>query len=136
MIFKIRAILNVKEDVIRDIAILKTETLEDLHNALSNAFGFEGNEMAAFYKSNDDWIQGEEFPLFDMGDNLHPKSQMREIILENILAIENAQLESLSHTSSVIMKPVFGRPLLSVYSFSTESVKTSLKINSSQLHIK
>jgi len=92
MIYKIRAILNVEEDVIRDIAILKTETLEDLHNALSNAFGFEGNEMAAFYRSNEDWIQGEEFPLFDMGDNLDPKTQMREIILENILAVENAKL--------------------------------------------
>ena len=92
MVYKIRAILNVAEDVIRDIAILKTETLEDLHNALINTFDLEGNEMAAFYKSNDDWIQGEEFPLFDMGDNLYPKKQMREITLENILAIDNAKL--------------------------------------------
>lgn len=92
MVYKIRAILNVAEDVIRDIAILKTGTLEDLHNALINTFDLERNEMAAFYKSNDDWIQGEEFPLFDMGDNLHPKKQMREIILENILASENAKL--------------------------------------------
>lgn len=92
MVYKIRAILNVEEDVIRDIAILKTETLEDLHNVLSNAFGFEGNEMAAFYRSNDDWTQGEEFPLFDMGDNLDPKTQMGEIILENILEVENSKL--------------------------------------------
>ena len=92
MVYKIRAILNVKEDVIRDIAILKTESLEDLHNALTNAFGFEGNEMAAFYESDNDWIQGEEFPLFDMGDGANSKIQMGEIILENILKAENAKL--------------------------------------------
>ena len=92
MVYKIRAILNVKEDVIRDIAILKTETLEDLHNALTNAFAYDGNEMAAFYKSDNDWIQGEEFPLFDMGDGANSKIQMGEIILENILKEKNAKL--------------------------------------------
>ena len=92
MVYKIRAILNVKEDVIRDIAILKTETLVDLHNALTNAFGFEGNEMAAFYESDNEWIQGEEFPLFDMGDGSDSKIQMSKIILENILKVENTKL--------------------------------------------
>ncbi|RLA58837.1 MAG: hypothetical protein DRQ89_14885, partial [Epsilonproteobacteria bacterium] len=84
--------LNVQEDVIRDIAILKTETLEDLHKVLINVFGFEGNEMAAFYESDDDWTQGEEYPLFDMGDNLDPKIQMKEILLENVLAVKTAKL--------------------------------------------
>jgi len=92
MVYKIRAILNVKEDVIRDIAILKTETLEDLHNAITNAFGFEGSEMAAFYESDNDWLQGEEFPLFDMGDGTDSKIKMGEIIIENILKAENAKL--------------------------------------------
>lgn len=85
MVYKIRAILNVEEDVIRDVAILKTETLEDLHNALSNAFGLEGNEMAAFYESDDTWFQGEEFPLFNMGEGTDAKIQMSEIPIENII---------------------------------------------------
>ena len=92
MVYKIRAILNVEEDVIRDIAILKTETLEDMHNALVNAFGFDGNEMAAFYKSDNEWSQGEEFPLFDMSDGLDTKIPMHEITLENILANENDKI--------------------------------------------
>lgn len=92
MVYKIRAILNVKEDVIRDVAILKTETLEDLHNALSNAFGLEGNEMAAFYESGDNWFQGEEFPLFNMGEGMDSKIPMREIPIENILESENDKM--------------------------------------------
>ena len=120
MIYKIRAILNAEEDVIRDIAILKTETLEDLHNALSNAFGFNGNEMAAFYKSNDDWIQGEEFPLFDMGDNLDPKTQMGEIILEDILEVENSKL-------------IYVYDFFSMWTFYVELIASDLEINHYEL---
>ncbi len=92
MIYKIRAILNTKEDIIRDIAILKTDTLEDLHNAVSNAFGFTGREMAAFYRADEDWNQGEEFPLFDMSDGLDRKISMREMIIENVLEKEGQKL--------------------------------------------
>ena len=79
MIYKIRVILNAEEDVIRDIAIDANATLEDLHNALTNAFGFAGNEMASFYKSDDTWVQGEEFPLFDMSEGHEKKVQMSEL---------------------------------------------------------
>lgn len=92
MVYKIRAILNTENDVIRDIAILKTETLEDLHNAISNAFGFNGHEMAAFYRADEDWNQGEEFPLFDMSDGLDSKIQMQDVIIENVLENEGHKL--------------------------------------------
>ncbi len=85
MAHKIRIILNVEEDVIRDIAIDPTETLEDLHNVITNAFGFSGNEMASFYKTDDDWVQGEEFPLFDMSDGLEGKITMAEMSIDNLL---------------------------------------------------
>ena len=49
MIFKIRAILDDQTDVFRDIAISSESTLEDLHKALSQAFGIDGIEMATFY---------------------------------------------------------------------------------------
>ena len=51
MIYRIRIILDVEEDVLRDIEIEATATLEDLHHAITQAFGFLGNEMASFYKS-------------------------------------------------------------------------------------
>lgn len=85
MIYKIRVILNTEEDVIRDIAIHKTATLEDLHNAVTNAFGFSGNEMASFYRSDEAWDQGEEFPLFDMSEGANGTTQMRDITIENLL---------------------------------------------------
>ncbi len=87
MVYKIRVILNCEEDVIRDIAIKKTVSLEDLHNAITNAFGFRGNEMASFYRSDDDWNQGEEFPLFDMSEGLNDIIQMKDITIDR--ALEN-----------------------------------------------
>jgi len=69
MIYKIRVIADVKEDVIRDIAIGRNANLEDLHNAITNAFGFDGTEMASFYKTDLDWVQGDEIPLQNMNDN-------------------------------------------------------------------
>ena len=56
MIYKFRAILDTKEDIFRDIAIEKTNTLEDLHNAIVNAFGFDGTEMASFYMCDDEFL--------------------------------------------------------------------------------
>ena len=63
MIYRLRNILDVKEDVLRDIEIEDSATFEDLHHAITQAFGFLGNEMASFYLSNENWEQGEELPL-------------------------------------------------------------------------
>ena len=60
MIYRIRVILDLAEDdVFRDIEINETATLEDLHNVITHSFGFLGNEMASFYRSNDQWEQGD-----------------------------------------------------------------------------
>ena len=85
MVYKIRVILNVEEDVIRDIAIEDSASLEDLHNAVTNAFGFTGNEMASFYRSDETWEQGEEFPLFDMSEGLEKKVPMSGMQLNQVL---------------------------------------------------
>jgi hypothetical protein len=81
MNYKIRAILDVKKDVIRDIIIYESENLETLHKEIANAFGFNGQEMASFYRSDSDWNQGEEIPLFDMGEGL----SMQSCILKDTL---------------------------------------------------
>lgn len=85
MAYKIRIILNTEEDVIRDIAISKLNSLEDLHNIIINAFGFDGSEMASFYRSDEDWNQGEEFPLFDMSEGSNGIIQMQDISIEEVL---------------------------------------------------
>ena len=92
MAYKIRVILNTEEDVIRDIVIKKSATLEELHNTITKAFDFSGNEMASFYQSDDDWSQGEEFPLFDMSEGLDSKTQMQDIIVEKVLKNKNDKL--------------------------------------------
>ena len=48
MIYKFRAILDAEDDVFRDIAIHQEDTLEDLHNAIVNAFGFDGMDCLLY----------------------------------------------------------------------------------------
>lgn len=65
----IRAILDSEEDVIRDIALRSDATLFDLHSAIVDAFDLHKGEMSSFFRSNDDWEQGEEISMmeFDPG---------------------------------------------------------------------
>ncbi|MCF7561773.1 plasmid pRiA4b ORF-3 family protein [Sabulilitoribacter multivorans] len=71
MIYRFRVILDndTEEDVFRDLEIRETDTLEDLHNIITQSFGFDGTEMASFYISNDSWEQGEEISLFDLSED-------------------------------------------------------------------
>jgi hypothetical protein len=69
MAYKIRIILDVEEDVFRDIVVNESTNLEDLHFFIAKSFGFNGQEMASFYKSNNEWEQGDEIPLFDMSED-------------------------------------------------------------------
>lgn len=80
MIYRFRVILDVEEDVFRDIEIEKTASLEDFHNAIVQAFGFDGREMASFYKSDKNWNQGEEFGLFS------EENAMQTTILESVVS--------------------------------------------------
>ncbi|MGC6479483.1 MAG: IS1096 element passenger TnpR family protein [Flavobacteriaceae bacterium] len=66
MIYRIRVILDVEDDVLRDIEIQSSASLDELHLAIAQAFGFGGQEMAAFYLSNDQWEQCDELPLLEM----------------------------------------------------------------------
>jgi len=83
MIYRFRVILDANEDVFRDIEIEATANLEDFHNAITQAFGFAGQEMASFYMSNEAWEQGEEIALFDMSETPGAVRVMSETILEN-----------------------------------------------------
>lgn len=84
MIYKIRIILDAQEDIFRDIEISAEDTLEDFHNAITQAFGFLGNEMASFYTCDERWNQEEEIALFDMSDNGNVRL-MNETFLEDVL---------------------------------------------------
>lgn len=89
--YKIRVILDSKEDVIRTISVNNSINLEELHNIISNSFGFEGKEMASFYRADDEWNQGEEIPLFNMAE-AGEEISMQSCILNDTLINENDKL--------------------------------------------
>ena len=91
MIYKIRVILDTKEDVIRDIAVDSETTLEDLHNVITNAFGFDGTEMASFYLTDDSWNQGEEIPLFNMSES-NDAISMQNFFIKDVLHEDKKKL--------------------------------------------
>jgi hypothetical protein len=72
MIYRFRIILDTKEDIFRDLEIEPSSSLEDFHYAIAQSFGFGGQEMASFYTTNENWEQGEELPLLDMGEGTTP----------------------------------------------------------------
>lgn len=85
MIYRFRIILDTEEDVFRDVEIEEDASMEDFHNIITQAFGFDGGEMASFYVSDDKWSQGEEISLFDMSDSEEPILLMQDTILKNIV---------------------------------------------------
>ena len=89
MIYRFRVILDAKEDILRDIEIEGAASLEDFHYAIAQAFGFGGREMASFYRTNENWDQGEEIPLVDMEDGIVPMGQEQ---IDNVFDAENHHL--------------------------------------------
>ncbi|MDB4049883.1 plasmid pRiA4b ORF-3 family protein [Flavobacteriaceae bacterium] len=84
MIYRLRIILDTKQDVLRDIEIKSVNTFEDLHFAIINAFDFKDNEMASFYLSDKEWKQGEEITLESFGE----ERVMKDNVLETIINLD------------------------------------------------
>jgi hypothetical protein len=89
--YKIRVILDTKKDVIRTILVNNSINLEDLHFSIAKAFQFGGQEMASFYRTDKEWNQGEEIPLFNMAEAGEGLS-MASCVLNNTLLEENEKL--------------------------------------------
>ncbi|MBS3994005.1 MAG: hypothetical protein KGZ87_09845 [Bacteroidetes bacterium] len=87
--YKIRVILDTEEDVIRDIIIDGNANLEQLHFAIAKAFGFNGQEMASFYKADNQWNQGDEIPLFEMEED---KPSMQTCVINKKLTKKHDKL--------------------------------------------
>ncbi len=92
MVYKIRVILDADEDIFRDLEIEAHNSLEDFHNAITQAFGFLGNEMASFYTCDEEWKQDEEIALFDMSETGSDVRLMNETFLEDILTEQTPKL--------------------------------------------
>ena len=92
MIYRFRVILDDKDDVFRDIEIKADNTAEDFNNAIVQAFGFDGGEMASFYLSDEEWGQGEEVALFDMSEGGDSVRIMNETALDDIITEDKRRL--------------------------------------------
>ena len=92
MIYKIRIILDAEDDIFRDIEVEEDSTLEELHNSITQAFGFMGNEMASFYTCDMDWNQDEEIALFDMSENGSDVRLMNETPMADVLSEASPKL--------------------------------------------
>ncbi len=87
MIYRFRIILDndTKEDIFRDLEIRETDSMEDLHNIITQSFGFDGSEIASFYISDDDWNQGEEISMFDMSEEQNDVRLMSETTIRDVI---------------------------------------------------
>tara|TARA_B100000768_G_scaffold67186_1_gene64588 strand:+ start:14235 stop:14753 length:519 start_codon:yes stop_codon:yes gene_type:complete len=94
MIYRFRVVLDndTKEDIFRDIEIRKTDSLEDLHNVITQSFGFDGSEMASFYLSDNDWNQGEEISLFDVSEGGSDIQLMNETNIDSSVSESSTKL--------------------------------------------
>ena len=99
MIYRFRVILDndTEDDIFRDIEIRETDSLEDLHNAITQSFGFDGLEMASFYVSNEDWDQGEEISMFDVSEGHNDVRTMSETVLNTV--VDNTQTKALPESA-------------------------------------
>ncbi|MHA3047488.1 IS1096 element passenger TnpR family protein [Riemerella anatipestifer] len=69
MVYKIRVILDTKDNVFRDIEVRGKQTLWNLHNGIKSAFSLQGDELSSFYFSDDEWTELNAIPLEDMSDD-------------------------------------------------------------------
>ena len=68
MQLKFRIILNVKEDVLRDIVTDSDTTLLEFSKIISSEFGFDSSEISTFHHSNENWEQLDEIKIFKIDD--------------------------------------------------------------------
>lgn len=87
MVYRFRIILDndTEDDVFRDLEIRETDSLEDLHNSIFQAFGFDGIEMASFYLSDNEWNQGEEISMFDTDEGHGEVRLMAETTISDVV---------------------------------------------------
>ena len=68
MQLKLRIILNVKNDVLRDIIIDSSSSLMEFSKIISSEFGFDSSEISTFHHTDENWEQLEEIKIFKIDD--------------------------------------------------------------------
>lgn len=111
MIYKIRVILDAREDIFRDIEIKGKQTLWNLHLGIKSAFSLQGEELSAFNLLEDDGTVVKSVPMEDMSDEGDGEI-MSDVYIDEVFS-ENGD------------KAQFQYGLLDLWEFFCELVETS-----------
>ena len=68
MQLKFRIILNVENDVLRDIIVDSSISLIEFSKIISSEFGFDSSEISTFHHTDENWEQLEEIKIFKIDD--------------------------------------------------------------------
>jgi len=119
--YRFRVVLDVEEDVLCDLDIPAENTLYELHLAILKAFELDEGEMASFYRSNENWDQGEEISLIEMGlpggvamskiglKEAFPKQDTKMIYVYDLIALWTFYVELIETGQKGIEKPFIAR---------------------------
>ncbi|TXF78968.1 IS1096 element passenger TnpR family protein [Chryseobacterium sp.] len=69
MVYKIRVILDAKENIFRDVEIKEKQTLWNLHLGIKSAFSLQGDDLSVFNILDEDGVVVKAVPLEDMSDD-------------------------------------------------------------------
>lgn len=84
---KFRILLDSEQDqeVFRDIVVRKEDTFENFYKEIMRSFSFEGDQMASFYVSNDNWDKGHEISWMDMSYGDEPTDDSPSVMSTSTL---------------------------------------------------
>jgi len=85
---KFRVLLDTEQstEIFRDIVINENDSFESFYHAIIASFRFQGDQMASFYMSNDDWDKGHEISLMDMNYGDEALDQKASVMSSAILS--------------------------------------------------
>ncbi|MBI2257706.1 MAG: hypothetical protein HYU67_02280 [Flavobacteriia bacterium] len=96
--YKFRVLLDNEnnEEIFRDILIHDQDNFESFYHEILDAFSFNGDQMASFYLSNENWDKGHEICLMDInyGDELieEKSSVMSQTNINKMIENENQKI--------------------------------------------
>lgn len=89
MVFKFRMLSDENDSFVRDYEVMYDMTLLDFHRYICANLGYDPDNMASFFTSNQQWEKLFEFTLMDMGtedgDSDNPSRTMDSVCLGQII---------------------------------------------------
>ncbi|MDR1746245.1 MAG: plasmid pRiA4b ORF-3 family protein [Tannerella sp.] len=93
MVYRFLILSDEVDDFKREIKINSDATFLDLHQAIQDATGFKGDEMASFFLCDDDWTKETEITLVEMDTSSEVDAYvMEDTPLEELVEDEHQKL--------------------------------------------